>query len=258
MPTYRGAAHLMATVDSVLKQSYTNFELVIVDDNSTDATRDIIASYKDSRIRSLKNERKLSEARGRYFKLMPQDDLLASNCLAEQVAVLEADVEHRIALVFGGRQIVNANGQLLMRRAAFGSRRRQIPGRDMILACVRAGTNLIGEPGNVLMRLDLAKRIGGFDGTYGYLIDLDYWFRALCHGDAAYVPQCMSSFRVSKESWSVAIGKHQHRQFRHFLEKCARDPGFPRIRAIDRMRGTAMAILNSMLRGLIYRAVLRR
>jgi glycosyltransferase involved in cell wall biosynthesis len=92
MPTYRGAAHLMATVDSVLKQSYTNFELVIVDDNSTDATRDIIASYKDSRIRSLKNERKLgpqgnwnralSEARGRYFKLMPQDDLLASNCLA--------------------------------------------------------------------------------------------------------------------------------------------------------------------------------
>lgn len=268
IPAYRGAAHLAAAVDSVLTQSFSDFELVVVDDNSPDATADIIAGYKDPRIRYLRNDdnlgpqgnwtRALSEARGKYFKLMPQDDLLAPNCLADQVAVLEADTFCRLALVFGSRQIINADGRVLMRRAAFGPSPRQLASRELILACVRAGTNLVGEPGNVLIRRELARRIGSFDGTYGYMIDLDYWFRALRHGGAAYLPQNMSSFRVSAGSWSVTIGKHQHIQFRRFLDKCTTDPDFPRIGIIDRWRGANMAMVNSLLRRLIYNRLLRK
>jgi glycosyltransferase involved in cell wall biosynthesis len=268
IPTYRGAAHIAETLDSVLAQTHSDFELVVVDDASPDATQAIVAGYRDPRIRYLRNEknlgpqgnwnRALSEARGRYFKLLPQDDLLDRDCLAVQVAALAADTEQRLALVFGGRQIIDADGRVLMRRGPFGSRPRHIERRELILACVRAGTNLIGEPGNVLMRLELARHIGSFDGTFGYVIDLDYWFRALRHGDAAYLPQNLSSFRISAGSWSVAIGKRQHLEFRDFLNKCVSNPDFPQLSAIDRWRGAGMARLNARLRRLIYSGLLQK
>lgn len=268
MPTWRGAAHLAAAIDSVLAQSYSDFELIIVDDASPDATTDIVANYKDARIRLLCNQvnlgaegnwnRALGEASGKYFKLMPQDDLLAPDCLASQVAVFEADEQQRIAFVFGGRDIIDPNGRLLMRRAAFGSQRRELAATDLILACVRAGTNLIGEPGNVLMRRELTQRIGAFDGTYGYMIDLDYWFRALAFGDAVYLPQSLSSFRISAGSWSVAIGARQQREFRDFLTRYLdKNPHAPRVGTLDRARAAGMAMLNAKLRGLIYRRLLR-
>ncbi|MFT3906014.1 MAG: glycosyltransferase [Steroidobacteraceae bacterium] len=268
IPTYRGEAHLAAAIESVLAQGFADLELVVVDDHSPDATQSIVASYKDARIRYLRNDtnlgpqgnwnRALAEARGRYFKLLPHDDLLAKDCLAEQVAILDADREQRVALVFGGREIIDARGRVLMRRAAFGPRQRTLAGQDLIRACVRAGTNLIGEPGNVLLRRELARRIGGFDGTHGYMIDLDYWFRALRHGNATYLPQTLSSFRVSAGSWSVSIGALQQQEFRNFLAKCAADPAFPRLSRLDRWRGTGMAILNSKLRGLLYRRVIEK
>ena len=176
IPTYRAADHLAATIDSVLTQTFADFELVVVDDNSPDRTAEIVGGYRDSRLRYLQNpanlgpegnwNRCLGEARGRYFKLLPQDDLLAPDCLARQVEVLEQDAENRIALVFGARAVVDADGKLLLRRAAFGKRARRVSGHDLIRACLRKGSNIIGEPGNVLLR-NPAHSVGRFDGTYG-------------------------------------------------------------------------------------------
>jgi glycosyltransferase involved in cell wall biosynthesis len=130
IPTYRGAGHLAATIESVLAQTVGDFELIIVDDNSPDETGAIVDRYGDSRIRYLRNptnlgpegnwNRCLEEARGRYFKLLPQDDLLAQECLARQVEVFERDTAQRIALVFGAREVVGTNGKKLLRRAVFG------------------------------------------------------------------------------------------------------------------------------------------
>ncbi|MCK7579239.1 MAG: AAC(3) family N-acetyltransferase [Chromatiales bacterium] len=79
IPTYRGAAHLPAAIDSVLEQTLSDFELVIIDDNSPDQTAEIVSAYSDSRIRYLRKSvnlgpegnwnRCLAEARGTYFKL---------------------------------------------------------------------------------------------------------------------------------------------------------------------------------------------
>lgn len=267
MPTYRGEAHIAAAIDSVFAQTFEDFELIVVDDNSSDATPDFISTYNDQRLRFFRNtanlgpqgnwNRALSYARGKYFKLMPQDDLLAPTCLADQASELESDTTQRVALVFGARDIIDANGRMVMRRKPFRNVRREIDANDLILACVRAGTNLIGEPGNVLMRTELARRIGPFNGSYGYVIDLDYWFRALRHGNALYLPQRMSSFRISAGSWSVAIGARQQGEFLGFLDQCQRDPEFPQIGRIDRWRGATMAWINASLRGLVYRWLLR-
>lgn len=267
MPVFCGAPHLAAAIDSVLEQTLTDFELIIVDDCSSDASPDIVSKYRDPRIRYLRNQinlgaqdnwnRALSLARGKYFKLMPQDDLLAATCLADQVAVLENDSAQHVALVFGGRAIIDASGRQLMRRSRFGSVQKKINAHELIYACIRGGTNLIGEPGNVLMRLDLARRIGEFDGAYGYMIDLDYWFRALRHGRAIYLPQNMSFFRISAGSWSVAIGARQKSEFNAFIRKCMRDPQFIHVGKVDLWRSMIMASLNARLRSAIYRWSLR-
>lgn len=267
MPAYNGAAHLRAAIDSVLAQTHADFELVIIDDNSSDATAEIVAGYLDSRIRYLRNARNLGpqgnwnrcrdEARGRYFKLMPQDDLLEADCLARQVAEFEQDAQQRLALVFGARDFVDADGRKIMQRAAFGARDRHVDAHGLIASCIRKGTNLIGEPGNVLMRRELAERIGPFDGTYGYMIDLDYWFRALRAGDGYYLARPLSSFRISQGSWSVAIGAAQCAEFAAFARKYQALPEY-RIGRAELALGIGVAKINARLRQAVYWWLLRR
>lgn len=266
MPAYNGAAHLRAAIDSVLAQTHVDFELVVIDDNSTDATAEIVAGYADPRVRYLRNASNLGpqgnwnrcrdEARGRYFKLMPQDDLLEPDCLARQLAVFEQDAEHRLAFVFGARDVVDASGRKILRRAAFGGESRRIEAQALIRACLRRGTNLIGEPGNVLLRRELVERLGPFDATYGYMIDLDYWFRALQCGDAYYLADTLSAFRISGGSWSVAIGARQYQEFRDFARKYAAMPQY-RIAPRDLAQGIAMGWINARARQWIYRWWLR-
>jgi GT2 family glycosyltransferase len=116
---------------------------------------------------------------------------------------------------------------------------------------VRLGSNIIGEPGNVLLRRDQVRRIGKFDGTYGYVIDLDYWFRALQLGDAYYLPVLLSTFRISADSWSVAIGRRQYHEFRDFARKYSRDPAY-RLGRIDLAMAMLMAYVNAQARRLAY------
>ncbi|MDP3441090.1 MAG: glycosyltransferase family 2 protein [Azonexus sp.] len=194
IPTYRGGPTIGASIESVLAQSLRDFELLVIDDCSPDDTAAIVASFSDSRIRYLRNEhnlgpagnwnRCLKEARGQYFKLLPHDDLLHPQCLQRQVAILESDHNENFALVFSAREVLAPAGRVLMRRGFPGGEEGVINAREVILACTRRGTNLLGEPGAVLFRQSLADKIGLFDATNPYVIDLDYWFRLMVHGDA--------------------------------------------------------------------------
>lgn len=265
IPTYRGAAHLAATIESVLAQTYSDFELVIVDDQSPDDTENLVARYSDARIRYLKNEsnlgpegnwnRCLDEARGTLFKLLPQDDVIYADTLARQVEILECDPACKLALVFGARNITDAAGRILTTRGYPGASEGRINAATLVRSCVRRGTNLIGEPGSVLMRKALAKQVGPFDGSLGYVIDLDYWVRLLTHGDAYYLDQPVSSFRVSGGSWSVAFGSRQSDEYRRFIARLAAQPEW-QISHTDVLAGTLMARLNNILRLVFYRWVL--
>lgn len=189
IPAFRGAAHIGAAIESVLEQSHADFELVIVDDNSSDETVAIMRRYQDPRIRLLQScvnlgpqgnwNRCLDEAQGKYVKLLPQDDLLAVDCLARQAAILDQDSLQRIALVFCGRTIVDHDGRHITTRSYCGANTGTIASKKLIRHCLRRGTNLIGEPGSVMFRRQLAKTVGHFDASIAYVLDLDYWFRLI-------------------------------------------------------------------------------
>ncbi len=262
IPTYRGSAFLSASIESVLHQSYSNLEIWILDDNSPDDTQNLVARYRDSRIHYRRHSHNLGPegnwnqclelAQGKYFKLLPHDDLLAPDCLTKQVAVLEEDRAGEISLVFGWREIINPTGQVLMTRGLPQSVAGRMDGRELIKRCIRAGTNLIGEPGNALFRRDLIKRVGPYDASHPYLVDLDYWFRILLHGDAHYLSTQTSSFRISPGSWSVAIGVKQYQDFKGFTDKFHTDTRF-KISRTDRLIGLARARLNTVARVFVYR-----
>lgn len=262
IPTYRGAAYLAASIDSVLAQSYPHFEVWILDDNSPDDTQAVASRYSDPRIRYVRHPQNLGPqgnwnrclelAQGKYFKLLPHDDLLAADCLEEQVSVLEGDSAGDIALVFGSRQIIDPEGRILLTRDLPRAKAGRIEGLTLIKRCIRAGTNLIGEPGNGLFRRELIKRVGAYDASHPYLVDLNYWFRILRHGDAHYTAKRTSSFRVSPGSWSVAIGSRQYRDFKGFVDNFHADTGF-RISSTDRAIGLARARLNTLARAIVYR-----
>ena len=266
IPTYRGAQVIGDTIRSVLSQTLSDFELIVVDDNSPDATEAVVRAFDDPRIRYLKNpanlgpegnwNRCLAEARGRYFKLLPHDDLLMPHCLARQVAVLAADVGQHLALVFSAREVLGPTGTVLTRRGYPGGREGVIAAVDLLRGCVRRGTNLIGEPGAVLMRRELAAKIGGFDGRNPYVIDLDYWFRLLAHGNAWYCAEPLAAFRVSAQQWSVVIGVDQGRDFRQFIAR-VQARGQLSTRLWDRILGSFTPSLNNLARLAFYRLYLR-
>jgi glycosyltransferase involved in cell wall biosynthesis len=267
IPTYRGAAHLPAAIDSVLEQTLSDFELVIIDDNSPDQTAEIVSAYSDSRIRYLRNSvnlgpegnwnRCLAEARGTYFKLLPQDDLLYPQSLARQAAVLDADTDSHIALVFGARDIVDCAGRIITRRGYPHGRNGALAAHELIRRCVRHGTNLIGEPGGVLFRKATADSVGYFDGSIPYVIDLDYWVRLLSYGEGYYLSDPVSAFRVASSSWSVAIGNSQSTEYSRFIAKVQGISGIE-ITLLDSLVGKLLAHVNNILRLIFYKLFLSR
>ena len=101
MPSYNTAPYIEETVQSVLNQTYKNWELIIVDDCSTDETDDILSKFTDERIRIYKNEKNsgaavsrnkaLREARGRWIAFLDSDDLWSPNKLEKQIAFMKTN-----------------------------------------------------------------------------------------------------------------------------------------------------------------------
>src|SRR5262245_820186 len=100
MAAYNGGNLIRESINSVLAQSFTDFEMIIIDDCSTDDTPEVLRSYTDQRLRILRNEvnlgvvgtrnRGLEEAHGDYIAILDQDDVSRPNRLAAQVAYLDS------------------------------------------------------------------------------------------------------------------------------------------------------------------------
>lgn len=228
IPTYNASRWIAATIESVLCQSRGDFELLILDDGSTDDTLEIVRRYDDSRIRLLVNQtnrgaeaawnRLLAEARGRFVKLLCCDDLIYPDCLAVQAAVLEDPAHAAVSIVAGPRDIVDEAGTIIVRRRGLRMPG-HIEGRRMIRRIVVSGRNWLGEPLTVLFRREPAVQAGGFDASVPYCIDVDMWCRLLAGGDLFVVPETTGAFRVSCSSWSFRLAGKQASQDRAFFSQ---------------------------------------
>lgn len=118
MPSYNTARYIKESIESVIKQTYKNWELIIVDDYSTDNTDSVVESMKDSRIKYIKNEknlgaaasrnRALREAKGRWIAFLDSDDLWHREKLEKQIAFME---KNHIAFSYTNYEIIDENGK---------------------------------------------------------------------------------------------------------------------------------------------------
>jgi len=261
IPVFNCENFITHAIDSVLNQSFNDYELIIIDNCSTDGTVSKVRQYKDSRIRFVVNDdnigaernwnKALGMANGRYFKLLCADDVLYSNCLEEQVAIFDNTKNRDISMVSCKRAIINEIGQIKMIRG-FPFTKGNVDGKSAIRRCVKWGTNLIGESGSVLLRKTDIERVGLFNASIPYLIDLDYWSRVLLLGNLYYINKPLCAFRVSKNSWSANIGKKQSIQMSTFIDKLDRTSKYG-IGSFDKICGKLMSGLNAFLRNLFFR-----
>ncbi|NTV16988.1 MAG: glycosyltransferase family 2 protein [Chlorobiaceae bacterium] len=232
IPMYNNAPFIGETINSVLSQSFNDFELLIYDDHSTDGSYDIAASFIDTRIKLFRNaenlgpegnwNRAISKVRGKYVKLVCGDDILFPECLEKQVAVFDEPCNAGVSLVSSQRTIIDAAGKTLIKKVNFieGGRKEAV---EVIRKMVRMGTNIIGEPVCGLYPADLISKISGYSAVVPYTIDLDFWIQVLKHGDLFVIDESLCAFRISDFSWSSRIGELRYQQFIEFMEKVAVD-----------------------------------
>lgn len=260
IPTYNGAATIGYTVESVLAQTFDDFELVIVDDRSTDGTLDVVRSYTDRRIRLLVNEvnlgpvenwnRALKASSGKYVKLVCHDDILYPHCLELQVAALESASDD-LSFAAGRRDVIDSRGRVIVRRRGLRGMRGAVEGSQAIRRAVRSGTNPFGETLCVLMRRTAAERCGGFRGHLPYAIDLDYWCRLLLLGPLWALEETVGAFRVVPTSWSHRIGRQQSAQTIQLFHSL-REENPDVVRSHDVTIGTLRARALGLSRRLLY------
>lgn len=249
------------TLQSVLRQEFKDFEVVIVDDASSDRTIAILENFDDPRIRLSKNERNLgmgenwnkvvSRARGKYVKLLCGDDLLHPHCLERQVSALESAANSKAVLAICGREVINSRGNVVLRRK-LPFRSGLVAGKEMVQNSVRWGSNLIGEPAVGLFRREILAKNVTYDPSNPYLIDLGFWAELLRYGDAFVDRDCLASFRISENAVSATIGFGQAASYRTFL-RAMRDDPFYRVTSLDRVLGSILSFQWCIVRNLFLK-----
>jgi GT2 family glycosyltransferase len=164
MTTYNGSRFIAESIDSVLGQSFQDFELVVVDDNSTDNTIEVLAQYNDKRLRVIRNEKNLgvvgarnrgfAELRGDYVATLDHDDLWLPSRLRAGVECLDRDP---------ATVLVATQAQVLLEEGASGPAVRRLPEFSpplfhwiLLMTCPVVYSSL-------LFRRDVARRD---DGTF--------------------------------------------------------------------------------------------
>ncbi|HLG94867.1 MAG TPA: glycosyltransferase [Bryobacteraceae bacterium] len=176
LPIYNAARFVREAVASVLSQSWTDLELIAIDDGSEDASACEFQQAGDCRSSLIRQEHRgpaaarntgLRLARGRYIAFMDGDDLWLPGKLEQDVAFLDAHPE--ADLVFSSMRIVDEFGNGLGRTIRKWSGAVTI--RDLLIE------DIIGTP-TVLMRREAVEQIGDFDESMPAGSDYDYWLRA--------------------------------------------------------------------------------
>lgn len=172
---YNASAYLQECIDSILNQTFSDFELLIVDDSSTDNSRDIIRSYNDPRIRLIENSHDssgslnllLSEAKGQYIARMDADDIMLPDRLEVQYACMEAHPE--VDILGGGMYYLGDPDRVLANNGVVTV--------DDLLAF-----NCIANPTTMMRRDSIRKANLQYCEKFKYAEDYHFWVQAAMAG----------------------------------------------------------------------------
>jgi glycosyltransferase involved in cell wall biosynthesis len=235
IPTYNTARYLPEAIESVLRQDFEDFELVICDDVSTDETPEICRSYDDPRIRYIRYKengrqagnfnRCLQEAQGDYITLLHADDWLLPGFLRDRATRLSDDPG--LGFVFGAVQIADAASNITSTSGRWTEDRSFGPAEllePLLYGCILS-------PPSLMVRKSCSTQAGLFrsDLTWGH--DWEWALRLAEHCGAYYVSAPLSVYRVHDASGTAEIlnaaknGEQERRVLKETLERLAKADG---------------------------------
>lgn len=231
IPTYNRAHLIKDAVQSVLAQTLEDFELIVVDDGSTDNTREVMADLQSDRVHYIFQEnRGASAARnagihasiGKYVTFLDSDDLYLPDKLAVQIAEMENHPE--AAMSYHGTRVVDFSGNLLIETHADvdGWIYRETVFRGPIDSCIVTPA--------VMVRRSVLEEMGGFEETMHGAEDLDLWRRISIKYKVLGINQNLSTIRRGGGSGYYSGPDHIYQTIETYLKRVYQDdPGLYRL-----------------------------
>jgi glycosyltransferase involved in cell wall biosynthesis len=212
IPLYNTFDYIEEAIESVLNQSFTDFELIIVDNRSTDGGFKLIQKYTaDPRVSIYQNatnvgmvrnwNQALLYAKGEFIKYLCSDDVFRKNLLEEYVKVMDENPE--VSLVTSRRAALYNNHREELWPIHYTGLKK---GSEVLEHLVKINVNPIGEPTTVMFR---AKHlyIGMFNTDLFWLTDFDYWIRLCGEGDVYFLEDSYSLFRQHEQQGTELLKK---------------------------------------------------
>lgn len=198
---YNGEKYLGESIKSIITQTYDNYELIIVDDGSSDSSLEIVRSYSNqaSKIKIIKNDENLGQpmsrnnaiqiARGNYIAIMDADDVAREDRLEKEVAYLD---EHlNVGFVGSQAKIIDSEGRFT--GEIIGNRGMTSYQLEW-LELSRLYTSIIHP--SVMFRKSVFEKLDvGYDPTYPYAQDKNLWLRMYTYAEAYVIPECLLYYR---------------------------------------------------------------
>jgi glycosyltransferase involved in cell wall biosynthesis len=232
IPLYQKVDYIGRTIDSVLAQTFADFELVVLDNASTDGSGAVVDAYDDPRLRVVRHAETVpmienfnaavAATRAPLVKVLMADDLIAPDALARQVAVLEAHPD--VAVVSSRHHLIDdqdhvvARDRVLRTPDLIGQHHRG----EVVRRVVRHGGNPLGCTGNMLMRRAAFDAVGGFPTDDGFTLDVGLAVRLTTVGDFYGLPETLASFRLAIGSVTSSARRRNLHLQREFIRRLRR------------------------------------
>jgi len=220
MPMFNCERYVHGAINSILAQTFTNFELLVMDDGSTDRSSAVARSYKDPRLRVISDthcglvatlNRGIDGARGEYIARMDADDLSQPKRLERQVSYMEAHPE--LIMVGTDAHIIDLDGKLTGQYL-------QMPRRGQRIRVALCGANTFIH-GSVLMRRRAVLNVGGYRSEFITAEDYDLWLRLGEIGTVANLTAPLYKLRVHHNSKTAVEGKSLGGRYAARARTCA-------------------------------------
>jgi glycosyltransferase involved in cell wall biosynthesis len=210
MPAYNAEAYINAAIDSILAQTFTNFEFIIIDDCSTDATVDNISGYNDPRIRFYHNETNIgiaatlnkgvALAKTDIIARMDADDISYPGRLEYQLQYLAKNPQ--LALLSGGTRIINDPGHPIY----FDKFDYRHYAYNLNFVC------LIYHP-TVVFKRHAALEVGLYSETYSE--DFDLWWKISKDNHIGHLPEVILDYRITSANTSLVSKREEYDLAQH-------------------------------------------
>jgi len=204
IPSYNSEKTIKKTIESVLNQSFSDLELIVINDGSKDSTLEIISNFQDSRIKifsfensggNISRNRGLKYAGGKFVSFLDADDIWTADKLASQLQALQENLGAKVA--YSWTDSIDENGKILLSGMHI-----TVNGDVYEKLLV---SNFLENGSNPLILREAIIELGGFDESLNAAQDWDMWLRLASKFDFVCVPCVQILYRISPNSVSCNL-----------------------------------------------------